>query len=359
VVAILAVVAAAVGCATSAVDYLDYVYYFHGPEAALDLLDLNEVFPEDRTLAEVERAIALLELGRYEESAAALARAELVLDAVTLGAFVGASNGDSPAWRPEYHERVMVSTLQIADALALQDMESAAAAADRAMSTVAEVESEPCGFNFTRVLAALAYDGAGRYDDGLEALSQTVVIGRGEELVEGLQSRLERGIAGHQPTGLAPPPVDSDRTLVVVLLLGRGPYKEGDKLTISDSETIRWSRYLPRDPQAVTWAALESEEPEISVELTNVEDLAVTSLRHRAERLVASGGVENHSNSGDLRHWSSLPASLQVVTLRFPDELDSVDLVYYSPDGFEVDREIIELPDTWIGGRLFVTRRMP
>ena len=75
--------------------------------------------------------------------------------------------------------------------------------------------------------------------------------------------------------------------------------------------------------------------------------------------MVASGGVENHSNSGDLRHWSSLPASLQVVTLRFPDELDSVDLVYYSPDGFEVDREIIELPDTWIGGRLFVTRRMP
>ena len=310
-------------------------------------------------MADVERAVALLELGRYEESAAALARAELALDAVTLGAFGGASNGDSPDWRPEYHERVMVYTVQIADALALQDMERAAAAADRAMSTVVEVECGPCRFNFTRVLAALAYDGAGRYDDGLEALSQTVVIGRGEELVEGLQSRLERGIAGHQPAGLAPPPVDSDRTLAVVLLLGRGPYKEGDKLAISDSETIRWSRYLPRDPQAVTWASAEVEDPAISVEFTDVEDLAVSSLRLRAERVIADGGTGVGPESGDLRHWASLPASLQIMTLDIPLLLEYIDLVYYSPDGYEVDRETIELPDTWTGGRLFVTRRMP
>ena len=47
------------------------------------------------------------------------------------------------------------------------------------------------------------------------------------------------------------------------------------------------------------------------------------------------------------------------MTLDIPLLLESIDLVYYSPDGDEGDRETIELPDTWTGGRLFVTRRMP
>ena len=343
----------ALGCATSAVDYVGFTYYIYGPEAALDLLDENEVFPEDRTLAEVERAVALLELGWYLESAAALTRAELLLKS-------GRSyDPKSPPWRPEYHERVMMDTMKIADALAMQDMESAATWSDGAMAAVADVECDTCRFNFTRVLAAMAYEGAGRFGDGLEVLSEMVVIGRSEDLVETLRGRLVQGIPGAQPEGLAPPPVETERNLVVVLLLGRGPYKEADKLAVTESETIRWCRYLPRDPQAVTWAALDIEEPLISVELTDVEDLAVAALRQRAERVVANGGAGVDPKSRDLRHWASLPASLQVLTLQVPDALDTIDLVYYSPDGFEVDRETIELPESWTGGRLFVVRRMP
>jgi hypothetical protein len=350
---VLAVMAAGMGCATSAVDYVEFTYYIYGPEAALDLLDENEVFPEDRTLAEVERAVALLELGWYPESAAALARAELLLKS-------GRSyDPKSPPWRPEYHERVMMDTMKIADALAMQDMESAATWSDGAMAAVADVECDTCRFNFTRVLAAMAYEGAGRFGDGLEVLSEMKVIGRSEELIDDLRERLVGGIAGAQPEGLAPPPVETERDLVVVLLLGRGPYKESDKLAVTESETIRWYRYLPRDPQAVTWAALDIEEPVVSVELTNVEDLAVAALRRRAERVVANGGAGVDPKSRDLRHWASLPASLQILTLQVPDALDSIDLVYYSQDGFEVDRETIELPESWTGGRLFVVRRMP
>ena len=77
--ALAAALLSALGCATSAVDYVEFTYYIYGPEAAIDLLDENEVFPEDRALAEVERAVALLELGRYPESTAALARAEFFL----------------------------------------------------------------------------------------------------------------------------------------------------------------------------------------------------------------------------------------------------------------------------------------
>ncbi len=351
--AVLAAAVALAGCATSAVDYVGFAYYFDGPEAALELLDEGDVFPEDRALAEVERAVALLEVGRYEESVAALSRAELVL------ANQRTVDPKTPPWQPEYHERVMIATMKIADALAIQDLANAAIWADDAVAAAAEVDCEPCRFSFTRVLAAMAFSGAGRFDDGLEVLSEVDLAGRGGELVEALRERLSRGAPGTQPEGLAPPPVEPERSLTVILLLGRGPYKDYDRLPITRSETIRWTRYLPRDPQAVTWASAELEDPAISVELTDVEELAVAGLRLRADRVVMAGGAGAGPNPGDLRHWSSLPASLQIMTFEVPMWIDSIDLVYYSPDGFEVDRENLQLPETWTGGPLYVTRRMP
>lgn len=359
IVVVILAAAAAAGCASSSVEYVAFSYYFHGPEAALEILDELETFPEDRALAEVERAMALLELGRYSESSAALSRALPHLVATTAGAPGGGSGGDSLPWRPEYHEQVLASTVQIADALALHDMETAAAAADRAVSTIEEVACGSCRFTFTRVLAALAYEGAGRYVEARDILSQTTVVGREVELTEALQRRLARGVAGDEPAGWAPSPVEAPRTLEVVLLLGRGPYKDVDKLEVTESETIRWCRYLPRDPQAVTWAAIEIDDPVISVEFTKVEDLAIAALRERADRLVAARGAGARSKAYDLRHWSSLPESFQLLHLDLPPFLDAVDLVYYSPEGYEVDRETIQWPEDWGGGRLFVIRRMP
>ena len=351
--AVLAAVVALSGCATSAVDYVGYAYYDFGPEITLELLDDGEVFPEDRALAEVERAVALLELGSYAESAAALSRAKLLVESGR------AYDSKSPPWLPEYHERVMMETMRIADALAMQDLPNAAIRADGALAAIAEVDCESCLFNFTRVLAAMAYGGVGRFDDGLDVLSELTVEGRSEDLVGEMRSRLERGIPGTQPEGLAPPPVEPERSLTVILLLGRGPFKDYDRLKITRSETIHWARYLPRDPQVVTWAAVEAEDPAISVEFTDVEELAVESLGLRADRVVMAGGAGAGPKSGDLRHWASLPASLQIMTADVPMWIDTVDLVYYSPDGFEVDRENIQLPEAWIGGPLFITRRMP
>jgi hypothetical protein len=351
--AVMAAVVALSGCATNAVDYVGYAYYYHGPEVTLELLDEGEIFPEDRALAEVERAVALLELGRYAQSASALARAKLLLDSGRAYA------PKSPPWLPEYHERVMMETLKIADALAMQDLVNAAIRADGALAVIAEIDCESCGFDFTRFLAAMAYGGVGRFDDGLDVLAELVVEGRSEDLVDVLWDRLERGIPGTQPEGLAPPPVEPERSLTMILLLGRGPYKDYDRLEITNSKTIRWARYLPRDPEVVAWASVEVEDPEISVELTDVEDLAVASLRLRADRVIMDGGAGAGPKPGDLRHWESLPASLQVMTVEVPIWMDSIDLVYYTPDGFEVDRENIQLPEGWIGGPLFITRRMP
>jgi hypothetical protein len=147
--------------------------------------------------------------------------------------------------------------------------------------------------------------------------------------------------------------------MIVLLLIGRGPYKEEDKLAVTDTETIRWFSYRPRDPQEVTWAALEASSPVVSVALTDVEDLAVTSLRERSERVIADGDAGIDSGSRDLRHWGTLPASLQVIGAVLPPEMEKTDLLIFSPLGEEIYRETIELPEGWTGGPLFVTRRVP
>jgi len=348
------------GCSSyGANTIVSYYYYFYGPEDTLEVLDMSVIAPESRALAELERAMALLELGRYADSLDALRRADSIFEADAAAPSMSVSRHGNLPWRPEYHERVLASTVAMANSLALYDVQAAAAEADRALTLAAEIGCEACDFDFTRVLAALAYGGAGRFADGIEALAGVVVYGRGEDLVDELRRRLERGIGGVQPEGLAPPPVESERFVVAILLLGRGPYKDVDKLEVTTAETIRWCRYLPRDPQAVTWAAMELEDPAISVELTDVEDLAVKSLRDRADDVIVARGAGGGGKGYDLRHWASLPASLQLLVVNLPPGVDYADLVYYSPEGLEVDRETIELPSGWLGGPIFVTRRMP
>jgi len=349
-----------VGCATyGANSMISYLYYFYGPEDALEALDSSVIAPENLALADLERAMVLLELGRYQDSLEALARAEARLEAEAAEPAVGVAQRARPPWRPEIHERVLVPTMAMADSLALYDADGAAVAADRAMGEIARIGCSSCAFDFTRVLAALAYGGAGRFADGLAALDGMVVTGRREGLVDELRRRLDLGVADVQPAGLAPPPVESERFVVAILLLGRGPYKESAKLDVSPGVTIHWCRFLPRGPQAVGWAAMELEDPPISVELTDVEKLAVAGLDFRAQRIIAGEESTADPEHTDLRHWTSLPASMQLLAVDLPLGDDYVDLVYYSPEGFEVDRETIEVPPEWWGGPIYLLRRMP
>jgi len=357
---LLAGLTVCLGCATyGANTIISYVYYVYGPEDALEMLDTSRIAPENFALAELERAVALLELGRYEGSVKALERAEARLETDAVGPGADGGTSKHPPWRPEIHERVLVSTMAMADALALYDVDGAAAAADRAMREIAEVGCAACHFDFTRVLAALAYGGAGRFADAIAAIDGVVAGDRGEELVDGLRRRLELGVAAAQPAGLAPPPVESERFVVAILLLGRGPYKDPAKLEVGPGVTIHWCRYESRGPQAVGWAAMELEDPPISVELTEVEELAAAALEFSAQRVIAGEERPADPDHTDLRHWSSLPASMQLVVADLPPGEDFVDLVYYSPDGYEIDRETIEVPSEWWGGPIYVLRRMP
>lgn len=356
ILCLIALLPALTGCMTSSVKLVGDVYYYYGPEAALEAADWVQPRTGELGLEELERAMALLELGRYRECLAALELARSHLNAGGMGEL---TTEDRPPWRPEYHEKVFVATLEMAAAMALQDAGQAAAAADRAVRAMDEAGCSPCSFNFTLVIAAVAYDNVGRFDDGLSALSRTVVIGRGDDMAGHLERRLERGVAGAEPEGLAPPPVENPRSAVVLLLLGRGPFKTASELAVSDSRTIPWPRYLPRDPPTATWAGLATETPVASVELTDVGALAVAALRERAERVVADRGAGVESDRRDLRHWASLPALMHLIIAEIPDESEQVDLVYYSLDGDEVYGETILWPDDWTGGRMYVVRRVP
>ena len=65
------------------------------------------------------------------------------------------------------------------------------------------------------------------------------------------------------------------------------------------------------------------------------------------------------ADRADLRHWSTLPASCQVVRVAIPPGVDSVRLVYASETGAAVHSEELPLPADWNEGSLFVTRRVP
>ncbi|MEE4271298.1 MAG: hypothetical protein V2I67_06475 [Thermoanaerobaculales bacterium] len=351
------IVATATACSLSTTGFVGDIYYGYGPEAALETAATFGSPEGERSLLELERAVALLELGRYRECLQALERARLRIEADVLPG--GDERRGPPPWRPALHEAVLIATMEMTAAFGMQDGNAAAAAADRAVAAMDATACAACSFNFTRVLAALAYAEVGRFDDGLAALSGVVVVGRGDDLVEELRRRLDAGPAGAEAEGLAPPPVEPRRSAVVALLLGMGPTKVGDELAVNSSSTVDWVEYLPRTPQTVSWAALELGEGRTSAVLTDVHDLAVVGLKATAERAVSDGGRSLDWDTGDLRHWASLPATMQMIVADIPQGEDGTDLVYYSRDGDEVYGETILWPVGWTGGRIFVVRRMP
>lgn len=340
-------------CTFFAISTVDYWYYAHGPEAALAALDAMDVPPGAEPLAELERAMILLELGHYTESLDCVRRARTALAEAATDA-----GAEAPlTWVPEIHERVLPLSLEIADLLALQDVEAAADAAVSALKAIKAARCDECRFTFTRVISAIAFAEAERWNEGLAALDGVTASGPAADLVESLRGELAAGVTGAQPEGIAPPPA-GERRLTVLLLLGRGPVKQPERLQI-DGESIPWVRYLPDSVQAVTWAAIEADDPEVSIPLTDVDEVAAAGLRRRASDLAASWSENSTPPIRDLRTWASLPSSLQLLEARIARDRNRVDLVYFSPDGFEVDRETIEVPREWLSGRIFVVRRMP
>jgi tetratricopeptide (TPR) repeat protein len=384
--AVAAILVVLTGCTSSALYHASDAYYADGPEKALTTLETAAIRAQDQVLVSMEQAIALQELGRYNESNRALSEAAELLDQSgpdPVGVLV---NDEAGRYRGEFFERVYVHTVAMANHLALQDFESAAAEADRALTRIAEVGCTGCRFPFTRYLAALSFDADGDSFRAAEAL--TAATEESPEL-RFLRVELERVSQRQPPDSTVGIEAESpeNRSLYVVLLLGRGPQKIPAGLPVFPSHAVVWPEYEARGPQPVTGAMLTvSDSRHGSVELTDLTVLARISLAERKKTLIAKEigktvaqevvaqeigreidfGAElllrllfSLADRADLRHWSSLPASCQVLRVGLEDEVRTAELAYTAPDGHEVDREILDLPESWTEGPLFITRRMP
>lgn len=372
--------AVAGGCASSQLDRASVRYYEVGPDHALELLSDEEIIGRDTALAAMERAVVLQELGRYEESNALLAE---VAAAVGSGSWAQADGGVSllvndaaAGYRGEEFERIYVHTLAMTNFLALQDLEGAASAAESALAAVRDARCTACRFPFTRYLAAVSLEHAGQSDLAVEVLAEAVSE---SPSIAFLHTEMAR---------LGDSDMADERDLYVVLLLGRGPAKVENGVGVWPSHAVAWPRYVARPPSAVDHARVvaEGRVAERSVVLTDMEQLASASLRARLAGLIAKESVktvaqevlahnigEDHgwgvellartllalADRADLRHWSTLPASCQVLRVEVPPGVDAVELVYASPDGAAVQEEHLSLPETWDAGPLFVTRRVP
>ena len=308
----------------------------------------------------------------------------------TLGSRRGqAGVGDEAPYRPEGFERVFIHTLAMADWLALQDVATAATEAELALAAVDGVECDACAFPFTRYLAAVTFEGLGDPIRALDVLAEAVAESPG---IPFLDEELQR-MAEAEPCpavdtvdDLLTPAADSRRVLHVLLLLGRGPEKVPDVVPVPWSDMIPWPTYQARWPEGVSGAILlaEGERGHRAEPLADMLTLAQSNLRARLARhlshetgttvtetslAVQVGGVQltlgqvwrelvAMSSRPDLRHWSTLPATCQVIRVAV-DAVEWCELVYLGPDGEPIDSEVLELPAEWESGPLFVTRRMP
>ena len=385
-----ATVVATSGCASSALVETTGRYYAEGPETAIAAVEQGRFRPADSTLAALEKAVALLELGAYEESADLLRAAGLALAAArrdpgtTLASL--AVNDEAGAYRAEAFELVMVPTLTMAATLAVQDLPTAAAEAELALALIDRVGCPGCRFPFTRYLAAVAFDALADRSRALEVLAEAVAESPGDRFLEAELDRLAAEEECPADDEEAPATLGG-RTLYLLLLLGRGPAKVQDGVPVPWSHVVAWPRYVPRQPEGVTAARLElsGSAPVRSAELSDMLELADASLHARLAGLIGKEGAKTAvqellltnlpdsespvelvgrmlfalADRADLRHWSTLPASCQVVRAEVPAELAACDLVYLTGDGREIDRETLPLPPDWTEGPLFVTRRMP
>lgn len=373
-VALVPLVAGSAGCASTALDRTTSAYYGGGPEQALDVLEQEPIRTQDRVLAAMEQAVALAELGDYEASNAALAEALAVIEAAPPDPAGWLVNDQVGGYRGEYFERVWLHALGVVNHLALQDVAAAAAAGEDAVTAIASVGCGRCRFPFTRYAAALAIDAAGRRDRAVEVLAEAVAESPNLDF---LQTELDRLAGGPQSEG---------RTLHVLLLLGRGPVKVPSGVPVPYSHWLMWPTYLPYEGPETAWTEVATPTGEFpSVLLTDMTSLATASLRERLGLLIpkevgktliqeaVARDIEDDNpglgflarvlfslaDGPDLRHWSTLPGSCQVVRVPLDDETRRCELRFIGRDGTRVHRETLELPAAWTDGPLFVTRRVP
>lgn len=351
------------GCVSLMLDVAVQQYYTAGPEAALEALDGLQPGPADRFLVDLERSIPLTELGRYEEAVRALADARELLDASILDPASPSVSSANGAYLGEYHERVLAETLAAVDQLALQDYEAAVAAARRALARADATPCDACEWGFTRWALAAALEAGGHRAEAVDVLAEAAAEASGLWTSRVLRFELDRltGLDSAVAEVFAPPPVgEPQRELVVIALLGAGPFKTPNREVGPSGRMVSWPSYADAGPPVVTTVVVEAGAEIVrAVELTDVGSLARRALRARYHRWRALAEADPAvDRDASLRYWSTLPAAIDVLRVAVPDDLPMVTLSFRDGEDEELGIEPIQIPAEWRSGPLFVVRRL-
>ncbi len=351
------------GCVSLILDEAARQYYSAGPEAALEVLDSVEAGPADRFLVDLERSVPLTELGRYEDAIKALADARELLDAGILDPADPRVTAASGAYFGEYHERVLAHTLEAVDQLALQRYDAAAAAARRALARAQATPCDACEWGFTRWTLAAALEAGGKRAEAIDVLAEAAAEASGWWAKRVLGFELDRltGLDSSAAEVFAPPPLgEPQRELVVIALLGAGPYKVADREVGPGGRTVGWSSYVDAGSPVVATVAAEAGPVAVrAVELSDVGSLARRALRARFHRWRTLAEADpTVARDATLRYWSTLPSSIKVLRIPVPRELSIVTLSFRDGEDTELGIEPIPIPVEWHSGPLFVVRRL-
>ncbi len=361
-----------VGCFTVEMNHAIFSYYNDGPAAALQVYDWISVPPQDRPLIARERAIALLELGYYDEVITVLKPVAAEIEAHKE---VGPASirSDVGLFLGEDFERVMVPVINVCASLALQDAGSAAEWGDRALALARDVNRDPARFPSAWVLSALAFEGSGRLGAAQTTLYDLFAAGDEESTLANVVEHLS-----------APDP--RHRSLVVVLLLGEGPHKSRGAISVGDGEDVSWPAYERRHDEGALIGELRIDDFK-RVRSFLVEDLWITAhscLAERSGRLIeaieadsetkrdaekvsealavststGSSIVAAFDEPQEMLGWWSLPATVQVIRTVVGDDVEWCTLLVLDDDGAWLWNETIDLPSDWQDGPLFVVRRV-
>ncbi len=264
-------------CTVSLMPYLPQIYYQEGPEVGLELLATYGAGARLRVLGAMEESMMRLELGEYAGARDAASRARTLIGEITAGA--PAPENAVLGARGEFigapFERAWTATVAVIASLALQDVETAAADAERLAEDLERCPT--CRDPFSRFTAASALAATGRRDDALRVLGGDPPDGEGAALWAAERVRLAGGglLAGTLRT-LPPPREAAGRQLLVYLLLGRGPGR-GETQDAAGREPD-WSE------TAAAQLVTPSRSPISWVPLTDVRELAGGAAARDRER---------------------------------------------------------------------------
>ena len=177
------------------------------------------------------------------------------------------------------------------------------------------------------------------------------------------------------------------RSLVVVVMLGTGPFKSEGWALLRSGKQVAWPSYerKGRPARMTATASIDGGDVVPSVEVEDLWATAKAGLARRYDEILSSttaaeaeegdaafvddalgedettvgSSLPAFQGSSDLESWWSLPATVHLIRLPVPETAEKTTLRVVDERGTRLWGEVFPIPKEWQAGPLFVVRRVP